>query len=81
MGSRLPRRPRILAAHRPARDADRPTAPVEDPWAGEDDDWTCDLAKDEPPEYIRFFRGAAYGLVASALLWGLIILGLVLLFG
>ena len=60
----------------------RPTdRAVEDPWAGEDDDWTCDLAEDDPPYVIRFFRGAAYGVLAGALLWGLIILGLVLLFG
>ncbi len=81
MGSRLPRRPRIFAAHRPARDAGRSTAPVEDPWAGEDDDWTGDPAADDPRDVDRFFRGAVFGVLAGALLWGLIVLGLVLLLG
>ena len=81
MGSRLPRRPRIFAAHRPARDAGRAPVPVEDPWAGEDDDWTSDVAAEDPGDFVRFFRGAVFGVVAGVLLWGLIVLGLVFLLG
>jgi hypothetical protein len=55
--------------------------PVEDPWAGEDDDWAVDLAADDPGDFVRFFRGAVFGVLVGVLLWGLIVLGLVLLLG
>jgi len=80
MKLRLPRRPRAPAAQGPARDAEPAALPANDPWAGEDDAWTADdLGREAPDDFIRFFRGAAVGVVLGLALWAVIVLVVVLL--
>ncbi len=83
MGSKLPRLPRMFAAHRSSsRDAGQSVVPVDDPWAGEDEDWARDDAAVEgPAEVARFYRGLAVGVVAGVAFWGLLAILLVLLLG
>lgn len=78
MELRLPRRPRIFAARETTPKPGREALPEDDPWAGEDDAWMDDdVRRTEPDEVVRFFRGAVFGAVAGAVLWGLIALVLV----
>ena len=82
MQQRLPRWPRLFAAQRSARDAGQRPAPADDPWAGEDDDWAGgEVDAEESGDFIRFFRGLAFGLVVGVALWALAAVGLVLLLG
>ena len=76
MELRLPRRPRAPAAQESARDAEPATLPANDPWAGEDDAWTADddLGREAPDDFVRFFRGAAVGIVLGFALWAVIVL-------
>jgi hypothetical protein len=81
MQLKLPRRPRIFAAHQASREAEPVTLPEDDPWAGEDDAWTTngdDAAAQGPADAVRFFRGAALGVLVGALFWGLVALALLL---
>ena len=80
MELKLPRRPRIFAAHQASREAEPTILPADDPWAGEDDAWTTDddAAAQGSSDFVRFFRGAALGVLAGALLWGLVGLALLL---
>jgi hypothetical protein len=79
MELRLPRRPRF-AAHQPTREAG-PRPPADDPWAGEDDDWTGDVAPEGSDHFLRFFRGLVWGLLVGVAFWALAIVALVLLLG
>jgi hypothetical protein len=82
MQQRLPRWSRIFAAQRPAHRAGPPTVALDDPWAGEDDDWDLeDVAAEAPEDFARFFRGLAFGLLVGVALWALAVVGLVLLLG
>jgi hypothetical protein len=83
MELKLPRRPRIFAAHQPTRSPGRQTLPADDPWAGEDDAWTTDddVGRTGENDFVRFFRGAVFGAIAGAALWGLIALAVVLWLG
>jgi hypothetical protein len=80
MELRLPRRPRIFAAQQPTRGTGGETLPDDDPWAGEDDAWTTDddTAGEDRADFVRFFRGAAVGALAGAVLWALVALALTL---
>ena len=80
MQLKLPRRPRLFAAHGATRDAATVTA-EDDPWAGEDAAWTADedLGPEESGDFLRFFRGALVGVVAGVALWALVALALALL--
>jgi hypothetical protein len=80
MELRLPRRPRIFAAQPPTQGAGPETRPDDDPWAGEDDAWTTDddTAGEDHADFVRFFRGAAFGALGGAILWALIALALAL---
>jgi len=81
MELRLPRRPREPAAQEPAGDAEPVALPANDPWEGEDEAWTADddLGREAPDDFIRFFRGAAVGVVLGLALWAVIVLVVVLL--
>lgn len=70
MQLKLPRRPRLFAAHAPAT-RDRRPAELDDPWAGEDAAWDCDddLRGESPREFMRFFRGTALAVVLGVVLW------------
>ena len=75
MQLKLPRRPRLFAAHSPARRAPRP-AELDDPWAGEDAAWECDddLRGESPRAFMRFFRGTALAVVVGVVLWAVALL-------
>ncbi len=70
MQLKLPRRPRLFAAHPPAT-RDRRPAELDDPWAGEDAAWECDddLRGEPPRVFMRFFRGTALAVVLGVVLW------------
>ena len=81
MQQRLPRWRPFVGAPPPAQSVGRPAAPVDDPWAGDDEAWADeDVVREAPADFIRFFRGAAFGVLAGLALWALIGLTLVLLF-
>jgi hypothetical protein len=80
MELRLPRRPRF-AAHQPTREAGSRPPAADDPWAGEDDDWTGDVAGESQDHFLRFFRGLVWGLVVGIAFWALAVVALVLLLG
>ena len=80
MQLRLPRRPRFPAAQEPAPAAGTETLPADDPWAGEDAAWTTDedMSGESRSDFTRFFRGAAVGAVAGAVLWAMVALAVAL---
>lgn len=80
MQQRLPRWLPFVGAHPPARSAGRPAVPVDDPWAGDDEEWADeDVVREAPADFIRFFRGVTFGVLVGVALWALVGLALVLL--
>jgi hypothetical protein len=53
---------------------------VDDPWAGDDEEWADeDVVREAPADFIRFFRGVTFGVLVGVALWALAGLALVLL--